>query len=641
MSVQHNALSGAALHPSKALTFTGSPTAFTPTQSGVFYVRTDVSPEQLYRSTGTGLGNLTLIGGGVPGTAATLSVGDVSTVTTGNPATVTNVGTTSAAVFDLEIPEGQTGAPGAAATIAVGTVTTGAAGSSATVTNAGSPSAATFNFTIPRGNTGATGTAATIAVGTVTTGAAGSGATVTNVGSPSAATFNFTIPRGNTGSAGGIALTFDTGTSAGAGSGEIRFNNAAIASTTNLFISETDADGAAIEAILASLSVGSQLILMTANSSANKAYFAVSGAVVDNGSDRTVPVTYQSHTGSFADGAATALTVSIKGATGSAGATGSVSAASSINFTEQSSDPSTPAAGTLVLFADSADRKLYTINSSGSKAQVGSGAEGGDGEREVLTANRTYYVRSDGNNSNSGLTNTAGGAFLTIQKAIDVLTTIDGGGLYEGIIKVRTGTYTTPVQFKQVIGFTRIIIEGDPATPSNVVVSTTNNDAFGGNSSVASTYQLRGLKIQTTGTGHAVNATFLPNIFIEIDRCDFGPTAYSHMIAGAEAVIQTISNYSISGGGNSHAEVYDAGYIRLGAESSYTVGVTGTPAFAFAFAYAARSGRILAVNQTYVGSATGQRFNITPPSIITVVGGSGTFPGNVAGTTAPVSWHNM
>lgn len=52
---------------------------------------------------------------------------------------------------------GATGAAGAAATIAVGTVTTGAAGSSATVTNVGSSSAATFNFTIPRGDTGATG----------------------------------------------------------------------------------------------------------------------------------------------------------------------------------------------------------------------------------------------------------------------------------------------------------------------------------------------------------------------------------------------------------------------------------------------------------------------------------------------------
>lgn len=49
--------------------------------------------------------------------------------------------------------KGDTGDNGAAATIAVGTVTTGAAGSSATVTNTGTSSAAVLNFTIPRGNT--------------------------------------------------------------------------------------------------------------------------------------------------------------------------------------------------------------------------------------------------------------------------------------------------------------------------------------------------------------------------------------------------------------------------------------------------------------------------------------------------------
>lgn len=54
-------------------------------------------------------------------------------------------------------PVGPQGANGASATVAVGTVTTLPAGSPATVTNAGTSLAALFNFGIPQGQTGATG----------------------------------------------------------------------------------------------------------------------------------------------------------------------------------------------------------------------------------------------------------------------------------------------------------------------------------------------------------------------------------------------------------------------------------------------------------------------------------------------------
>ena len=53
------------------------------------------------------------------------------------------------------------GSDGAAATIQVGTVTTGNAGTNASVTNSGTSSAAVFDFTIPRGQTGATGSRGT------------------------------------------------------------------------------------------------------------------------------------------------------------------------------------------------------------------------------------------------------------------------------------------------------------------------------------------------------------------------------------------------------------------------------------------------------------------------------------------------
>lgn len=73
---------------------------------------------------------------------------DVTTLEESVSVTTTDGGTVEVAVQAEK---------GDAATISVGTTTTGNAGTNASVTNSGTSSAAVFNFTIPRGDTGATG----------------------------------------------------------------------------------------------------------------------------------------------------------------------------------------------------------------------------------------------------------------------------------------------------------------------------------------------------------------------------------------------------------------------------------------------------------------------------------------------------
>lgn len=100
---------------------------------------------------------------GATGTAATVAVGTVSTGAAGSTAAVTNIGNSAAAVFDFTIPRGDVGATGAtgpvgptgpAATVAIGTVSTVGAGSSASVTNVGTSTNAVFDISIPKGDTG-------------------------------------------------------------------------------------------------------------------------------------------------------------------------------------------------------------------------------------------------------------------------------------------------------------------------------------------------------------------------------------------------------------------------------------------------------------------------------------------------------
>lgn len=65
----------------------------------------------------------------------------------------------------------------------------------------------------------------------------------------------------------------------------------------------------------------------------------------------------------------------------------------------------------------------------------------------------TYYVRADGNNSNAGTTDSAGGAWLTVQKAANTAgpgdTVIVGNGTFPEIVVTKTnGTSGSPVTFQ-------------------------------------------------------------------------------------------------------------------------------------------------------------------------------------------------
>lgn len=94
----------------------------------------------------------------------------------------------------------------AAATITVWTTSTGTPWSSASVTNSGTSSAAVLNFVIPawaKWDDWDDGEAATITVWTTTTLPAWSSATVTNVWTSSAAILNFGIPKWDSGSGSG------------------------------------------------------------------------------------------------------------------------------------------------------------------------------------------------------------------------------------------------------------------------------------------------------------------------------------------------------------------------------------------------------------------------------------------------------
>lgn len=245
------------------------------------------------------------------------------------------------------------------------------------------------------------------------------------------------------------------------------------------------------------------------------------------------------------------------------------------------------------------------------------------GLREVLSANRTYYVRADGNDANTGLTNDAAGAFATWAKARDVLATLDGGG-FVATVK-GTGTFTEAVLWdKTFVGFSKIVLEGDVATPSNCTISPVSGTYCLKVDSLGTPFELRGL---TIGNSAVVSG-------LEVNKGDvtiagvvnFTACSSHHMlISGQKAEVRQRSGYSISGAASVHVATYDQAAFDANG-SAYTVTITGTPAFATAFVVFDRAGGGLFVNITYSGATTGPQYQVGPISYIKAVGT--TFPGS-------------
>lgn len=242
--------------------------------------------------------------------------------------------------------------------------------------------------------------------------------------------------------------------------------------------------------------------------------------------------------------------------------------------------------------------------------------------RERLTADRTYYVRTDGNDNNSGLANTSGGAFLTIQKACNVAAGIDAA-LFQVTVQIADGTYTTGAVVAPMHGALPLVIRGNNTTPSNVHVNVTNTCFL---VTQASAYvQVLDMKLSATTLGLSA----APFGFIEYGNVVFGTAGNRHVNAQYHGHTNAVSDYTISGGAQCHVMVANGATSRI---VGRTVTITGTPAFSVAFASASDAGSLAIISNSFSGSATGPRYLAATNGVISA--GGATLPGDTAGTTA-------
>lgn len=248
--------------------------------------------------------------------------------------------------------------------------------------------------------------------------------------------------------------------------------------------------------------------------------------------------------------------------------------------------------------------------------------------RERLTANRTYYVRTDGNNANTGLIDSAGGAFATIQHAINVVASLDLS-IYNVEIVVRAGTYTAGFTFDgQWVGSGRVQLTGDIANPANVLISATTAHIFQVTSR-AKIY-IRGFKMQTTTSGDHVRAA--PGHIVINGKMEYGESGFYQIEAALGGLVEITADYTISGNaGIAHIAVQGPSYMHC---VSRTITLVGTPNWASAYAEVTGGAYLAAHANTFVGDATGVRYRVSRNGSIRASASANYFPGNADGVSS-------
>jgi hypothetical protein len=255
------------------------------------------------------------------------------------------------------------------------------------------------------------------------------------------------------------------------------------------------------------------------------------------------------------------------------------------------------------------------------------------GMREVLTANRTYYVRTDGSDSNDGLSNTSGGALALPQKALDLIFgTLDLGG-FNVDIQLGAGTYTGNfVANSPQVGAGTITIKGDTtvANTANYVLNCVSGTALTV-SGFGTKLTIEGFEVRGNGGISATNGGYLS--FSGYMR--FGPCTSDHARANNGAIDTMQQPIGIAGGATSCLRASPNGYLN--AFNSVITILTGTWNFSMAFALADRGSVLSCSGTTFTltGTVTGIRYDVSTNAVIfTGGGGPNFFPGNSAGVSA-------
>ena len=258
-------------------------------------------------------------------------------------------------------------------------------------------------------------------------------------------------------------------------------------------------------------------------------------------------------------------------------------------------------------------------------------------DREYLTSNRTYYVRTDGSDSNDGLGNSSSGSFLTIQKAINTAIYDIDPGPYSVTIQVGVGTFSESIGLGVHWANSEITIQGSPTYGETVIVQ--GSSAHTISSAAPTPWKLKDLELRNTA-GAAYACLYVANRGqVLLENVQWGSSLSHHIVSYYNGTVYFTSDYRIVGNPTSrHIFAAFDSSIRM-----VNVNCTLVGSRTFAQFININSGTsLIAQGFTYTGTATGNRWGASTNSAIFAVGSGSVqadfFPGSTNGSATSGSY---
>jgi hypothetical protein len=253
--------------------------------------------------------------------------------------------------------------------------------------------------------------------------------------------------------------------------------------------------------------------------------------------------------------------------------------------------------------------------------------------RRRLAGDTTFYVRTDGDDGNDGLSDAAAGAFETIEGAFDAIASrydIDGR---KATISVGEGNFPyTFIDLPKLVGCPWGYRQGQTPYEYGLTIRGQGQDTA-----------INGLRVQGPGALHVKNLQFksdtgsfalmstsgsfvnVLNTTLWLGPCGYGLSANQASLSISNSTVNILASSAVN-----LLDTFYCAYLRL---TGSTVANASPLAASGAFVSATHNSVAMVYGNTFTGEVSGKRYKSDASLIHTNGGGENCLPGTVAGTT--------